>query len=112
MIGYSAIALYQWSNETNVALRLNDHEGSLFASLDWMVGLFSTPIGGFLSGLLGKRMLFLIMTPICVCSWLMIGSAQSKIMLYVARVMSGGTNFLLFSKEDYLSKPLYSSLPI
>ena len=90
MVGYPTIALPQWKNETNLEFRLDNREGSLFASLDWLAGVITTPIGGFLSGLLGRRKIFLITAPICICSWFMIGYAQSKIMLYVARIMSGG----------------------
>ena len=50
ILAYPTRALLQWRNETNIEVNLNDDEGSLFASLFWMVGLFFAPIGGILSG--------------------------------------------------------------
>ena len=50
ILAYPTRALLQWRNETNLAVKLSNDEGSLFASLFWMIGLFFAPIGGILSG--------------------------------------------------------------
>ena len=50
ILAYPTRALLEWRNETNIELKLDNNEGSLFASIFWMVGLFFAPIGGVLSG--------------------------------------------------------------
>ena len=50
ILAYPTRALLQWRNETNLEVKLSNDEGSLFASLFWMIGLFFAPIGGILSG--------------------------------------------------------------
>ena len=90
LLGYTTIALPQWKNETNIDLRLDENESSLFASLFWMVGIICSPIGGILSGWLGRRKIIMIATPLVICGWLIIGFAQNKIMLYIGQIISGG----------------------
>ena len=106
IIAYTTIALPQWKNETNVELRFDDNESSLFASSFWMIGIICSPIGGVLSGWFGRRKLVLVATPLVICGWLIIGFAQNKIMLFVGRVISGGKTLDIFfrcmSKSGYL----------
>ena len=90
MFGYTTIALPQWKNETNVELRFDDNESSLFASSIYMIAIICSPIGGILSGWLGRRKLILVATPLVICGWLITGFAQNKIMLFVGRIISGG----------------------
>ena len=94
LIGYPTKAITQWRNETNLEVNLNDNEGSLFASLHWMVGVICSPIGGVLSGWLGRRKIVMIATPLAGCGWLIIGFAQNKIMLYIGRVITSGISLL------------------
>ena len=90
MLGYTTIALPQWKNETNIKLRFDDNESSLFASSIWIIGIIFSPIGGILSGWLGRRKFVLLATPLVICGWLITGFAQNKIMLFVGRLISGG----------------------
>ena len=90
LLGYPTKAITQWRNETNLEVNLNDYEGSLFASLFWMVGVICSPIGGALSGWLGRRKIVMIAAPLVGCGWLIIGFAQNKIMLYIGRVITSG----------------------
>ena len=89
-MGYPTSALPQLRNETNNEIKLEDKEGSLFASLFWMVGIFSAPFGGILSGWIGRRKLIIFAAPIVVCGWMVIGLAQNKEMLYAGRIMTSG----------------------
>ena len=95
LLGYPTKALPQWRNETNVLVNLDDNEGSLFASLFWMVGVICSPIGGFLSGWLGRRKIVIITAPLVACGWLVIGLAQNKIMLYIGRIVTSGRYSIL-----------------
>ena len=88
LVGYATIAIPQWKNETNVEVRLDDNEGSLFASLFWMVGIICSPIGGFLSGWLGRRKIVMITAPLVACGWLIIGFSQNKMIIYIGRVIN------------------------
>ena len=97
MLGYTTIAIPQWKNETNTELQLDENESSLFASLFWMIGIICSPIGGALSGWLGRRKIVLIATPLVICGWLIIGFAQNKLMLYIGRTISGGMLFFVKS---------------
>ena len=93
LLGYTTIALPQWKNETNIELRFDDNESSLFASSIFLIGIICSPIGGILSGWLGRRKLVLVATPLVICGWLITGFAQNKIMLFVGRLISGGKWF-------------------
>ena len=90
LVGFTTNALAQWRNETNPEVNLNDYEGSLFASLFWMVGVICSPIGGILSGWLGRRKIVIISAPLVSCGWLVIGLAQNKMMLYIGRIITSG----------------------
>ena len=61
-----------------------------------MVGIFSAPFGGILSGWLGRRKLIIFAAPIVVCGWMVIGLAQNKEMLYAGRIMTSGQQKGLF----------------
>ena len=69
---------------------MDDYEGSLFASLFWIVGVIVSPIGGFFSGWLGRRKAVMLTAPIVSVGWLIIGFAQNKIMLYGGRIICSG----------------------
>ena len=94
MFGYTTTALPQWKNETDIELRFDDNESSLFASSIFMIGIFCSPIGGILSGWLGRRKIVLLGTPLMICGWLITGFAHNKIMLFVGRIVSGGKEAL------------------
>ena len=96
MLGYTTIAIPQWKNETNIELRLDENESSLFASLFWMIGIICSPIGGILSGWLGRRKIVLLANPFVICGWLIVGFAQSKEMLYIGRTISCGMLVLVY----------------
>ena len=90
LLGYTTIALPQWKNETNIDLRLDENESSLYASLFWMIGIICSPIGGILSGWLGRRKIVMIASPLVICGWVIIGFAQDKIMLYIGNTICSG----------------------
>ena len=94
---YPTNALSQWRNETNPEVKLDDYEGSLFASLFWMVGVICSPFGGILSSWLGRRKIVIISAPFVSCGWLVVALAQNKMMLYVGRIISSGTRVFIIS---------------
>ena len=68
--GYATIAMPQWRNETNVEVNLDAEEGSLFASLFYMVAAISNPIGGILAGAYGRRKTVILMCGSFGSHWL------------------------------------------
>ena len=57
--------LYRNLNETyGNDVTLNEYEGSTLAALTWINGIIFTPIGGVLSGWLGRKRLLMVTTPI------------------------------------------------
>ena len=101
LLGYSTIALAQWKNESNIEVNLDDNEGSLFVSLFFMIGVICSPMGGVLSGWLGRRKTVLIAAPFVSCGWMIIGLAQNKSMLYTGRIIASGT---MYTIETYFKK--------
>ena len=97
LVGFTTNALAQWRNETNPEVNLDDFEGSLFASLFWMVGVICSPLGGILSGWLGRRKIVIISAPFVSCGWLVIGLAQNKMMLYIGRIITSGVFIALIA---------------
>ena len=81
-VGYATQALPQLRNETNAKMKLDEYEGSILASMYWICGIVFCPIGGSLSGWIGRKKVFMILTPLGTCGWLLIGLAQNKQMLY------------------------------
>ena len=81
----------------HLKVKLDDYEGSLFASLFWMVGVICSPMGGFLSGWLGRRKIILLTTPLVAIGWIIIGCANNKLMLYLGRIISSGTMKLILN---------------
>ena len=102
----------QWRNETNVEVNLDAEEGSLFASLFYMVAAISNPIGGILAGAYGRRKTVILMAPLEAIGWLLIGFAQNKLMLYFGRIISSGTYSLTlpYFTLPYSTK-LYPTMP-
>ena len=89
---------------------MDDYEGSLFASLFWMVGVICSPMGGFLSGWLGRRKIILLTTPLVAIGWIIIGFANNKLMLYLGRIISSGTIKLILTILLYRGVSLQSTI--
>ena len=88
MFGFITTALPKWKNETDLEVKLDEDEGSLYASIYWMLGLICAPIGGILSGWLGRRKMVIIAAPLAVCGWLIIAMAKNKIMIYIGGIIT------------------------
>ena len=87
-LGYPTKALPQMATETNLAVQLNQYEGSWFAALFWISGIVFSPLGGALSGHLGRKRVILVTSPLVALGWLVIGLATNKTMLYIGRAMT------------------------
>ena len=88
-------------NKTITEVSLNEYEGSSFASLGWLSGIVCTPVGGVLSGWLGRKRLLTITTPIGAIGWLLVGFAQNKFMLFFGYFINQSTVCLSVSLLCY-----------
>ena len=87
LIGYPTKALPQLRSEQNEAVNLNENEGSIFAAMLSMCGVIFSPLGGVLSGWLGRKKIILFTAPLVACGWLMIALAQNKAMLFIGNIL-------------------------
>ena len=88
MIGYPTKALPQLQSEPNDAVKLNENEGSGFAAILTLTGVIFSPLGGVLSGKLGRKNIILFLAPIVASGWLIIALAQNKAMLFIGHILA------------------------
>ena len=63
-VGYATIALPQLSKEADSNVRLTENAGSWFAAILWTCGFLFAPVGGALSGKLGRRRMVQMFLPL------------------------------------------------
>ena len=78
--GYAAIALPE--------LNLDKIQASWFASMDLFLCMIFAPIGGLLSGWLGRKKIMLAFSPLAVIGWVLIATQTSEWMLFSGRFLS------------------------
>ena len=98
LIGYAAIALPE--------LKLNKIQASWFASLDMFSCMVFAPIGGLLSGWLGRKKIMMAFSPLAVIGWVLIANQNSELMLFSGRLLS---SIAIASMMASPSKFLYST---
>ena len=86
MIGYPTKALPQLQSESNDEVKLTENEGSGFAAILTLSGVICSPLGGILSGKLGRKKIILFVAPIVASGWLIIALAQNKAMLFIGNI--------------------------
>ena len=79
----------QIKSESDINVALDDNEGSVFAAIFWIAGIVFFPLGGAISGRIGRRKTILLATPLIASGWLIIGIGQSKAMLFIGRSLTG-----------------------
>ena len=110
-LGYPTIALPQLKNETNTAVNLDDYEGSMFASGFWFSGIICSPLGGVLSGWLGRRKILVCASPFMTLGWLIIGIAQDKAMIFSGRILTASAVCLQLSSVNvYISETVHPKI--
>ena len=94
IIGHTTQALPQLyirnetNNTANKDLKINEYEGSWFASAFWVCGIICCPLGGWLGGYFGRRKIILLMSPLLFIAWAVLGSAQNIALLFLGRMLS------------------------
>ena len=87
-VGYPTLALPQLKNETDASVNLNEYEASIFPTILWITGIVCAPLGGALSGWIGRKKILMITAPVGACGWLIVGLAKNKFMLYIGTFIS------------------------
>ena len=64
VLGYPTKTLPGLRNETDISIQLDEHMGSWYAALFWICGIVFAPLGGTLSGWLGRRKSILLTIPL------------------------------------------------
>ena len=78
-------------------LDLDTTEQSWFASLDFFCASIFAPVGGMVSGWIGRKKTMILFSPITALGWLFISFSESKTTLFVGRFISCMANALLIS---------------
>ena len=68
-------------------LELSENEGSWFAALSWISGIIFTPLGGAISGWLGRKKTLLLFSPIVTLGWLLIATSKAMHYLFLGRIL-------------------------
>ena len=105
-IGYPTKALPQLQSESNNAVKLTENEGSGFASILTLSGVIFSPLGGILSGKLGRKNIILFVAPIVASGWLIIALAQNKAMLFIGNIMVSMSTAQATNVMPYISGKL------
>ena len=80
LVGYAAIALPE--------LKLDKIQASWFASLDLFSCMIFAPVGGLLSGWLGRKKIMMAFSPLAVIGWVLIANQTTEWMLFSGRLLS------------------------
>ena len=89
-------------------LELNDNEGSWFAALAFTCGIIFTPFGGLIAGTLGRKKTLMMFSPMVSIGWLLIASSNSKIMLFLGRILTSiATYSMLATPNAYISETVH-----
>ena len=110
-VGFATIALPQLLNEVDPNVQMDQHLGSWFASILWICGLFLAPLGGILSGKLGRRAVILYFSPLVLLGWILMGVAYNKYMIFTARIITTSCVYLFVpSLGVYISETVEPSI--
>ena len=109
-IGYPTKALPQLQSEPNGAVKLTENEGSGFAAILTLSGIIFSPLGGILSGKLGRKKIILFTAPIVASGWLVIALAQNKAMLFIGNIMVSMGTAQAAAVMPYISGKFSSNL--
>ena len=80
LVGFATISLTH--------LNLDKNEESWFASLDFFCAIIFTPLGGLISGWIGRKNIILTVSPFAAFGWILIALSESKFTLFAGRIIS------------------------
>ena len=83
-----------------VGFELNENEGSWFASLDLFCLMVFAPLGGALSGFIGRKKTMIFFSPIASIGWILIAISKSNMVLFLGRFLSSIALALMLSSPS------------
>ena len=116
IIGALAVSLVSILNGiirgfTTVALPnlgLDENEGSWFAALSYIGAIIFAPLGGLIAGTLGRKKTLMIFSPIVSCGWLFIAASDTKIMLFLGKMLTSiATYSMIATPNAYISDTVH-----
>ena len=78
-------------------LELTVDEGSTFAAMSFMGGIVLTPLGGSISGWLGRKKTLMVLSPIASMGWILIAASSSKLALFFGRMLSSVATYAMLA---------------
>ena len=106
LLGYPTKALPQLRNETDPNVAMDEDLGSWYAASFWMTGVVFTPLGGVMSGWLGRRKILLLSAPLVFLGWLITAAASNIVLLFCGRLISSFSAALHMSSVGKYSKKI------
>ena len=80
MVGYATIALPD--------LKLDEDQASWFASIDLFLVMIFSPIGGLISGWIGRKKTLMLSSPLATIGWVLIANQTTEWMLFSGRLLT------------------------
>ena len=81
IFGYATIALPD--------LKLDDNQASWFASIDLFLFMIFSPIGGLISGWIGRKKILMLSSPFAIIGWVLIANHTfAEWMLFTGRIVT------------------------
>ena len=95
MVGYATIALPD--------LKLDEDQASWFASIDLFLVMIFSPIGGLISGWIGRKKTLMLSSPLATIGWVLIANQTfAGWMLFTGRIVSSiGIALMLATPSKY-----------
>ena len=89
MRGFATIALPH--------LELDENEGSWFAAATFASGIVFSPLGGAISGWLGRKKTLMVFSPIVSLGWILIGVSSDKYGLFLGRLLTSIATYAMLA---------------
>ena len=103
LVSFGTIASFGTISLENISL--DDNQESWFVSIDIMMAIIFTPIGGKITEFLGIKKTFLLFAPIIVLGWILVGTFVSTFCLLLGRILCGiGIAILMPSPSVYIAE--------
>ena len=82
---------------------LDEDSGSWWASLEFLSGVFLCPLGGFLSGKIGRRMTLLVTTPLLIVGFSILAISKTTAFVFIGWILCSSTVNMNFSSAGKFS---------
>ena len=81
---------------------LDEDSGSWWASLEFLSGVFLCPLGGILSGKIGRRMTLLVTTPLLIVGFSILAISRTTAFVFIGWILLCGIASIISSYNKFL----------